>query len=519
MAHFLDHPANLQAWEYTRKSQNEAHDPEILAKHHALLARTALADGVVFPPAASYEEIGTGERISARPVFQRLLTLWEHLAPRAGGMVYVTELSRLSRGLPTDQGRVMDALMRADIKIRTPGKIYDLHLFEDRFAFMALALVANAELEFIKQRFANGKAELLLQGKIRNGRVPFGYVWDAAREEPAAGPGFDILVRCCREALTTSVTQLADRYGVPRGSLYKALKSPVICGWPVSRHRASGELDPRGRPTTRLVPRDQWRWPLAVNDRYPHACTREEWEALQVVLAERHTRGIKTAPTDGWCVDVVYFQAADRPGRRGTYSGRGVQGPTYEYREPDGHKLYILRQPVHVVAAASLAELFADPRLFLAEQARWEAARAARAGAAPRSEDLLAERARRERQLVDLLERELDATGAAARAIATLRQRLEGQIDALTQTIREDAGQRLLAGAGLAAPGLSTWLAIGDAFPEAWEETDEAERRALARFFFQEIRVRVEGRGRGLPLTRTILPPRFRFGNGAEPVG
>lgn len=489
---------------YTRRSQNEQHDPHLLDNHRALLFRTAAADGVTVPGANSVTEIGTGERIASRPRFQALLARWEALPPDRGGLVYVTELSRLSRGLPSDQGRVMDALIRADLRVRTPGRIYDLRQFEDRFQFMALALVANAELELIKQRFANGKRELLLQGRLRNGRVPWGYRWNPLTGEPEASDAFPLLSRCCREVLTASLTTLATTYAVPRLVLYKALKNPLICGWPAARYRITRVLDAGGRPMTRLLPRDQWLWPNAASDRYPAACTRAEWEAIQVVLYERFSRAHKPPPADGWCAAVVRFydgavvQPEDEPARCGAYQGRGRHCLTYEWQPPAGPKRYIERAPVNAAAAQAIRDRLSGGIL---PQFGAPARPPSDSGA------LLAARARHEGKLVELLERELGASPIQARALRRLQEKVEAEIAAV---------ERALQAAAREAPPLVALDRLPPLDPAHWDATWEAlppaEKRVVVRLFVREVPVVIDRErpvGQGGRLTRTVGEPVF----------
>lgn len=475
---------------YLRKSRDEEHDPHVLDRHRALLLRVFAADGIVVPPENIFAEIGSGELIESRPVFQRLLRAWDQLPLRRGGRVGVAELSRLSRGSPTQQGRVQDSLIRAGLYVRTPGRFYNLNLFEDRFAFQAAGLVSNAELELFKQRVQVGWEAMLLKGLIRNGQAPWGYRWSKDEGNLLAHPArFPTLQLCCRLALTQSVKSLARENGVPERNLLSALRNPTICGWPALRHGPTGSLDSQGRREYHLLPRIEWRWPGEQSFRYPHACTYEQWEELQVILDSRYSRRAKLTGTEGWCRDVVRFAAHPVPARCGSYAAPGRYQLLYEVLPPGAPKLYINRGEVHAAAAEALSDLFGNAGLLEQAIEAYRRSRADREHELLTVTELIAERERQERHILQLLERELDAHGDQLRRIVLLRSQKEEEARQLAARI--EALQRHATPADSALALVQQVSQSEQGFAEWWPEMTESDRRLLARACFEAIEVTV----------------------------
>jgi hypothetical protein len=123
---------------------------------------------------------------------------------------------------------------------------------------------------------------------------------------------------------------------------------------------------------------------------------------------------------------------------------------------------------------------------------------------------MLATRARHERRLVELLERELDATPVQARAIRALQRKLEGEIAGLDAALQA---------AARAVPPLppAAWLPLAAAeavegWEEEWAALPAAEKRAVVRALIREIPVRIDRErtvGQGGRLTRTVGQPVF----------
>jgi hypothetical protein len=469
---------------YLRRSRDEDHDPEILSKHRSELLRLAAADGIEVRPENIHEEIGSADQIDSRPVFRALLAEWERLPPNTGGVLYSTEVSRLTRGLLSQQGRVQDALTRAGIRHRTRARWYDLSRPDDCTAWELEGFVARLEYRQWKARVAAAFEEMLRAGKVRRGRVPFGFSWNRYEGTVAVIPErFARLKRCCQEIHCASVETLARTYGIPKSTLMHALRNPFLCGYPCERFRAHD-----------LLPRDQWRWPDRPNDDYPHACTRAEWEAIQAVLDERRTRcGISTYE-EGWCQNVVWFPQSPGRCRLSVYTRPRGQGRflTYERRPAGVPPLTVERALVHREALAHLTAFFT--RRDWLEAALEKQRQLAQLAAADVSPDPIGEAmrelARLRRRYEETVDAEMDAQDVNHRhALAGRRSRLGLELERQEEELNRRRSQVA------PHPDLTRLVAdlpemAGD-FPAVWEEIGGEERRLLTESLLRRIEITI----------------------------
>jgi DNA invertase Pin-like site-specific DNA recombinase len=476
--------------EYLRKSREEEKDPEksleILANHHALLTRTAAGDGVTIPAANVYQEIGSGEWIDARPEFLRLLAVWEALRDGIGGVIYVMELSRLSRGLMWEQGRVMKVLMQKNIWIRTPTRYYDLRLFEDRQSFMLEGIVSNSEYELIKRRFARGKHELLLKGRVRNARVPFGYDWVKGAEHPIAAPDeFPILRLLCRDALHMSTYAMGEKYGLRPDHVRKILQSPTICGYPAQRYRRTP-----GTKIVTLLPREEWIWPNIPGE-YPAACTREEWEAIQTAMARRERGRERRGMEAGWCRDVVRWEGQEGRVALGTVN----QVPTYELYRKAGSRLYVPRALVHAAAEEKLRAVLSRPALIrkgvaLYLERRGEKRSSVNADAEALVREIEKLRRMDEGALTRELEADADGDREEASRLAEVRGNLKRDLVRAKATLGEIQRQQH---AVAEIDGVLPYIErVTRDWKGTWANATNAERRTYARAFLASVDVVTE---------------------------
>jgi site-specific DNA recombinase len=99
-----------------------------------------------------YPEIGSGDSIELRPVFQRLL---QDIEEGLFDAVLVVDWDRLGRGDMGDTDRIKKALKKSNTLVITPGKWYDLN--DDDFNVDAKAFIARQEYKMIKFRLNRGK--------------------------------------------------------------------------------------------------------------------------------------------------------------------------------------------------------------------------------------------------------------------------------------------------------------------------------------------------------------------------
>ncbi len=160
---------------YLRKSRTDEElerigDGDTLARHRNTL--TELAKRQKLPVADIYEEVVSGESISARPQMQKLLTAVEQ-GVYAG--VLVMEVERLARGDTMDQGLVSQTFKYSDTLIITPTKTYDPNNEFDEEYFEFGLFMSRREYKTINRRLQRGRVTSVKEGKFVGSQAPYGY--------------------------------------------------------------------------------------------------------------------------------------------------------------------------------------------------------------------------------------------------------------------------------------------------------------------------------------------------------
>jgi len=476
-----------RAYLHVRKSRHlgDPDDPELLGTQRSILLRLAAEDGIDPASLRVIQEVESGEFLSQRAEFLRVLQEWEALPPGSGGVLYCMGLSRLSRGDPQERGRIRVALRRAGILIRTPSGTIDV---SDRTQSLLVGVqseLAEYELAEFKWRVDQTRKEKVRKGLSSGAAVPFGYRWSRDLEQPVPEPSeFPVLVACCREIHDASVRRLADRYGIPPISLRRALTSPVICGWTALRHTMT--TTPQGRRRSQRLPAERWLWAESPGS-WPAACTRAEWEAIQATLQERRGRPYWTNVEDGWCRDVVRFVDAP-PGARVVLNvNNGYR--VYEARDPESGAVWQVRRDlVHARAEEALLPYLSCPvrlsSLVALYRERREAERAVAASgdvteALARLEGL---RAELQRAVRAGLRAEGEEQQAAHRAV---QREIEAEIKDLQRQLRPERTTSADAG-----PLLERLAPLAHELVEAWPEVPGAWKRRLANLLLAAVPVR-----------------------------
>ncbi len=122
-------------------------------------------------PYVLYCEIGSGDKIESRPVFQQLLREIQDGLYKA---VAVKEISRLGRGSFADNGIIYDLFCRG-LYIITPYRIYDPSNPADCRLVRFELFFSREEFEMIKERLVSAKYNYAAEGKWIAGSVPYGY--------------------------------------------------------------------------------------------------------------------------------------------------------------------------------------------------------------------------------------------------------------------------------------------------------------------------------------------------------
>ena len=220
---------------YLRKSREDlidgryASDEETLARHEEQLQQWAEKNlGYRIPAEYIYKEIGSGEKISSRPVFQQVLKKIETDTDIDG--VLVVNCSRLSRGDLVDCGNLINILEVTKTLVLTPPKIYNLQNKYDKRFFKDELLRGNDYLEQTKELLSNGRHWSVSQGKYVGSVAPWGYDRVSCAEMKVADKkGFTLRQNENAEYVKTMFEMFAGGIGTHRiASHLKAISAPLI---------------------------------------------------------------------------------------------------------------------------------------------------------------------------------------------------------------------------------------------------------------------------------------------------
>lgn len=142
---------------------------DTLSEQKALM--TNVLDGMGIPYTQK-QEIGSGDKISTRPVFQEIIN---ELKNGIYDAIAVKEISRLGRGSMSDMGVIYDLVIEHRIYIITPYKIYDPKNESDLRQIRFEMFLSREEFESIRSRMIGAKHTYSMQGKFMGGNSAYGY--------------------------------------------------------------------------------------------------------------------------------------------------------------------------------------------------------------------------------------------------------------------------------------------------------------------------------------------------------
>lgn len=162
---------------YIRKSRRDEErekrtGEDTLAEQTQLMKRVLDDMGI---PYVQKFEVGSGDKISSRPVFQTVL---DDLRAEKYDAIAVKEISRLGRGSYSDMGIIYDLLIEKKIYIITPWKIYDPTNSSDQRQIRFELFLSREEFETTRERLIGSRYSYAMQGKYMSGMKPFGYDFD-----------------------------------------------------------------------------------------------------------------------------------------------------------------------------------------------------------------------------------------------------------------------------------------------------------------------------------------------------
>ncbi|MCP1306501.1 recombinase family protein [Paenibacillus tyrfis] len=163
---------------YLRKSRQ---DEELEKKtgEDSLKAQADLMDRVLSPLAIPYvqlKELKSGDKISARPVFQGVI---EDLRKGIYQAIAVKEISRMGRGSYADMGLIYELIREKRIFIVTPYKVYDPKNPADLRQIRFELFLSREEFETTSERLMGGRVSNALAGQWVSGAAPFGFTYNS----------------------------------------------------------------------------------------------------------------------------------------------------------------------------------------------------------------------------------------------------------------------------------------------------------------------------------------------------
>ncbi|QZY56993.1 recombinase family protein [Crassaminicella profunda] len=160
---------------YLRKSRADEEaekrgEGETLAKHRKTLLKVAQEQRLNIVKIR--EEIVSGESLMHRP---EMLELLKDVESKQYDAVLCMDVDRLGRGNMQEQGLILETFKKANTKIITPRKTYDLHdEFDEEYSEFE-AFMARKELKIINRRLQSGRIRSIEEGNYISPLPPYGY--------------------------------------------------------------------------------------------------------------------------------------------------------------------------------------------------------------------------------------------------------------------------------------------------------------------------------------------------------
>ena len=161
---------------YLRKSR--ADDPllsveEVLSKHETILDEWTDKNLSAFIPTENrFKEVVSGESITDRPEFQKVLKLIESPKYKA---VLVVEVSRLGRPDLEEIGRITKIFRYTNTMVITPMMTFNIANEYDRDMFERELKRGNEYLEYTKKLLSRGREQSVKSGNYVCSRAVYGY--------------------------------------------------------------------------------------------------------------------------------------------------------------------------------------------------------------------------------------------------------------------------------------------------------------------------------------------------------
>lgn len=288
---------------YLRKSrQDEEREKktgeDTLHEQKQLMDRVLTSYGIPFD---QEPEIGSGDKISSRPVFQKVL---QALKNGKYDAIAVKEISRMGRGSYTDMGTIFDLITEKRIFIITPYKIYDPTNPSDLRQIRFELFLSREEFETTRERLTGGRVNAAMEGKWVSGAAPFGYQYDSSTKRLVIKEEEAEIVRAIFDYYANGIVINGKRKLVQFRALAsyltrigiktikgKAEWAPITVKRMLQNDRYIGVLRFRTNQTTadgRRIPRPESEH-IVVEDAHEPIIDMETWERVQDRIEGRDT--------------------------------------------------------------------------------------------------------------------------------------------------------------------------------------------------------------------------------------
>lgn len=206
---------------YLRKSRGTIAD---LEKHKIQLVKMCISKGWEFD---LYAEIASSEKLEERKQITKLINNIELY-----DSILCMHIDRLSRN-ELHQAIITQLLKKNNIKIITPGKIYDFNAENDILLGDFEKLLARQELRLTKMRLKRGKNLGFEKGLWVNGFPPMPYIYNKISKELEVDK--DLLIKyenIKKLALNqNSISKISEKTGFNATKIRRILKSKVHLGY------------------------------------------------------------------------------------------------------------------------------------------------------------------------------------------------------------------------------------------------------------------------------------------------
>jgi DNA invertase Pin-like site-specific DNA recombinase len=233
---------------YLRRSREDA-EREVRTGEDTLAMQREVMERLLREYGLPYDlkvEIGSGDKIAARPIFQQVL---HDLRSGLYDSIAVKDISRLTRGDFTDYGTVYDLICSRRIYIITPYRLYDPGNANDLRQIRFELFLSREEFEVIRERMQGAKYAYAMAGKFMGSTPALGYLFNPKTQHLEIAPREAELVRRIfalyinglggKEMGYRAIATFLTRSGVPspRGharwtptTVRKILQNPVYVG-------------------------------------------------------------------------------------------------------------------------------------------------------------------------------------------------------------------------------------------------------------------------------------------------